>query len=465
VYRSTGNEKRFQPVSAFTSLVQRGDSLVYTIQDKKVAFSEMYRYYIMPVNAFGGGGNILSDTIAATCMNPTQLLTPQYISTSENSDKKAIVLHYLLPDPSYIGSVHVMRSTSFDDGYEEIGLAEAADTLFTDFRITIGKKYYYYLLMTDKMGRSSARSIKTFGLCQDTSNAFPARFVTAERARGGIKVSWQNPPDTDVVSGYYVCRSTDGSDRFERITTLLPVQDSLNSYLDTSSLLQPSVLYAYSVVSENTSNKVSRNSVIAYVSPAETTAPPVLLTPRNVKVLAENKRARLLWYDMRLVNPDQSFYNIYRKSDTDKDFVLISSNYPASYTSYIDSTIEPGSGYVYAVEAADGASHVSAQAITSKVYFAARALPAPVIAAFAANDGVTITWEGVADQRVTRYQVYRYTKGGSPEKIGEAAAGESRFEDKKVAGGKTYYYYLQADPGNRSLPATASNKVYVVTGE
>jgi fibronectin type 3 domain-containing protein len=465
VYRATGDEKNFRPIAAFTNLAQRGDSIVFTIQDKKVAFSEMYRYYIMPVNAFGGGGNVLSDTIAATCMNPTTLLTPQYISTSEKLSPKAIVIHYLLPDPSYIGSVQVMRSTSFDDGYEEVGLAEPQDSLFTDYRIVTGKKYYYYLLMTDKMGRNSARSIKTFGLCQDTANSFPARFVTAERVPGGVKVSWQNPPDTNVVSGYYVCRSAGGSESFERITTLLPLQDSLNSYVDTSSLLQAATLYAYSVVSENTSNKVSGNSMIAYITPAAAAAPTVLLTPQNVKLLAENKRARLIWYDMRLVNATQAFYNIYRRSDKDTGFIRISSEYPASFTSYLDTTLEAGLGYVYAVEGADAAGHVSAQAITSKLYVAAQALPAPVISAFAAGKTVTVAWEEVADPRVSRYFIYRHARGEEPEKIGEAAASDHQFEDKRVAAGKTYYYYLQADAGNRPLSATASNKVYVVMGE
>lgn len=460
VYRAADNGG-FERIDAFAGIMHRGDTTVYTVQDNKVVFSEMYQYYIVPVNAFGGGGNILSDTVPATCMNAAQLLTPQFVRADENLQRKAIMVHYLLPDPEYIGSVHVMRSDAFDDGYAEIGVTRPEDTVFVDYRIVPGKKYYYYLQMTDKMGRNATRSIKTFGLLQDTLNEFPARFVTAERVKEGVRISWQNPPDTSVISGYYVCRKLSSSAGFERITDLLPAKDSINSYLDTSANLQPSLLYVYSVISESLSNKVSKHSVLAYVTgvPSATTA--LLPTPRNVKVAVETSRVRLFWYDMRLLDPNLAFYNIYRKSNNDTGFTLISSHYPVDFTSYQDSITEPGVGYVYAMECVDDNDRVSAQTITERVYMPASPLLPPVIAATAADNSIMLTWERIIDKRVKGYTVYRYTRGNEPEKIARVDAEALRYEDTKASKGNTYYYYLQPEDNRNTFSDAVSNKVYV----
>ncbi|GGH80796.1 fibronectin type 3 domain-containing protein [Filimonas zeae] len=461
VYRASGNDTAFERIDVFAGAQQRGDTTVYIVHDTKVLFSEMYRYYITPVNLFGGGGNIVSDTVPATCMNPQQLLTPQYVRADENIAKKAIEVRFLLPDQDYIGSVHIMRSLSFDEGYEEVGIATPEDTLFADFRIVPGRKYYYYLQMTDKMGRNSARSVKTFGLLQDTLNDAPARFVQAVRTPAGIQVTWENPPDTGVVSGYYVYRKTGDAENFERISTLLPVADSINTFIDSSRTLQPSLLYVYSVASENLSNKVSQHSVPAYVTGIQAGNTVILPTPRDVKVLLSNKSARLLWYDMKLLNTNLSFYNIYRKGDGVQDFRPVATRYPAAFTAFTDTTVEEGTGYIYAMECADDDGHTSAQAITEVLNMPASQLLPPDVAATVEDAAVLLTWEQVTDTRVSQLGVYRYAKGGEPEKIATVRVNDLRFKDAGVKKGNTYYYYLQSDNVKASQLAT-SNTAYVV---
>jgi len=461
VYRASGNDSAFERIDVFAGAEQRGDTLVYIVHDTKVLFSEMYRYYIAPVNPFGGGGNIVSDTVPATCMDPKQLLTPQYVRADENLQKKAIEVHFLLPEQDYIGSISIMRSVQFDEGYEDVGIATPEDTLFADYRIVPGRKYYYYLQMIDKMGRNSARSVKTFGLLQDTLNDSPARFVKAERTGTGIRVTWENPPDTGVISGYYVCRKKGEDKEFERITTLLPVADSLNVYVDSSATLQPSLLYVYSVVSENLSNKVSRHSVPAYVTGIQGGTPVLLPTPREVKVVLSNKAARLLWYDMKLLNPNLAYYNIYRRADAEQVFKPVATAYPAAFTAFMDTTVEEGTGYVYAVECADADGHTSAQVITEVLYMPAVRLLPPDITATAEEASILLTWEQITDKRISRLGVFRYTRGGEPEKIATVAAGDFRFKDSGVKKGNTYYYYLQPD-NVKASQLTTGNTVYVV---
>ncbi|BAV10036.1 hypothetical protein FLA_6090 [Filimonas lacunae] len=462
VYRAEGNDNTFELLDCMTGAVQKGDTLIYNMQDNKAVFSEMYRYYIVPLNAFGGGGNIVSDTVPATCMNPNELLTPQFVRADANTDKQAIMVHYLLPDPGYIGSVHIMRSNSFSTGFEEVGITGPADTLFADYRIVPGKKYYYYLQMTDKMGRNSARSVKTFGMLQDTTNDAPARFVTATRIREGVLVSWQNAPDTSVISGYYIYRKASGSERFERISELLPVRDSINEFLDSSTLLQSATLYMYSVVSENLSNKVSAFSVPAYVTGRQPQGKRILLSPREVKVLMQNQKVRLIWYDMKLMDNSFAFYNIYRKSDRDTSFRAVAFHYPAEFTSFMDSTTEPGISYVYAIECADEDSTTGAQTITARINIPSQPLLAPELTASASENSILLIWQQNTDARVRAYGVYRYTRGNEPEKIATVNAEILSFEDSKADKGKTYYYYLQPDKADNTMEVVMSNKVYVV---
>jgi len=462
VYRAVGDEKEFHLISTGVYSKHRNDSVIYSMQDTKVAFSQMYRYYIVPVNQFGGGGNIVSDTIAATCMDPQHLLAPQYFKAIPNEKLRAIGLHYFLHDPGYIGSVHIMRSKSFDKEFNEVGITSARDTIYIDHKITPGKKYYYYLLMTDKMGRNSARSNKTFGLFQENDNLFPARDVTAKAAGKAIQITWQNPPDTGVISGYYVCRSEGMSNNFHRLTTLLPVQGDLNTYTDTSRLLIPGSMYAYSVISENLSNRVSKNSVIAYATAAGVNNLVKWLTPRNVKAVADNNHITLLWYDMRVVNQGLAYYNIYRKTNVDTTLKLLVKNYPARLQAFTDTTMVPGFTYTYAIECADDNGRKSATAITNPVAIAKKTILAALIQVFASKSGAVITWGQLSDKRIDKYFIYRYARGEKPVKIGEAKATDRKFEDNGISAGKTYFYYIEPDVTGKPYEAVASNKAYLV---
>ncbi|MEO6980554.1 MAG: hypothetical protein ABI113_19330, partial [Mucilaginibacter sp.] len=422
---------------------------------------KIYRYYITPVNPFGGGGNVHSDTISATCMNPQQLLTAQHIMARGDSKQRAILLHYVLPNPEYIGSVHIMRSTNYDKNYEEIGVNPPNDTVYTDHRITPGIKYYYYLVMTDKLGRNSARSIKAFGLFQEGENLYPAQAVKAMPVKGGVQITWLNPPAKEMISGYYVCRSFGRDNGFQRITTLLPVMDSVNTYIDTSHNLQAGYNYAYTVLSENLSNKVSKNSVIAYAAPGETKVPVAFQTPKNFRAMAENKSVRLLWYDMRIVNRTQAYYNIYRKSNIDSNYRAITANYPAGFTSYRDTTTRPGVNYTYALECADANGHKSAMAV-SMVNIAGKAIIAPAISVFASKNGAVVAWERSAEKGTKEYIIYRYKKGDEPIRIGQVKVAATRFEDKDLVAGNTYYYFIKPYTENKQAEVRESNRVYLV---
>jgi len=464
VYRAEGNN-RFTLVKPGIRVVQHQDSTIYTLMDKNVVMGEMYQYFIKPVNGFSGGGNIVSDTVPATCMDPQHLQTPQDIYTTEDIGRRAIVVHYRLPDPAFIGSVHVFRSEHFDRGFAELGIVGATDTSYVDLKARAGIKYYYYLQMTDKMGRNSPRSIKTAGLYQDTANIQIPRYAAVRNGRDGIVVTWENPPLKEDISGYYVYRSVGaGGSDFQRISELLPVADSLNSYTDTAKILTPGMLYTYCIKSENLSNKLSRNSNMARIAIAAAQNTAGLYTPRNLKALVDSSNVRLIWSDMRAVNNSLAYYRVSRKKQGDKDFTVMVEKLPGAFSSWLDTTIQAGQVYEYAVESADDAGNMSAQATSNSIRLRQDALPAPIVTLFKTTDGISLNWDTVMDARVHGYNVYRYTKGTRPEKIGHAGATESSYTDKSLTAGTMYYYYVEPDAGNAPVRILQSNRVYVTLG-
>ena len=457
VFRSTGNDKVYSEIKPYLFMEVKGDTLKYSIRDEHVAFSTMYHYFITPVNSFGGGGNIVSDTVNATCMEARGLLTPQYFSAKGDSIAHAIKIKFQLANPAFISAVSVMRSISYDSGFEEIGVASPADSTFLDFRIEDGQKYYYYLLMIDKMGRKTNRSAKTFGLYQTTKNDFPASYVRAVKQGKNVLVSWTNPRG-EKLSGYYVYRSEGVGQTMKRLTALIPQHDSTGNYIDQYPF-RPGITYGYSVRSENKSNVESKNSKIVYIMPRPVDSS--LFAPKKVQASVQNQLIILTWDNIRQLNPTQRGYRIWRKAESDKNDMVIMDNYPAAFSSYSDSTAKPGISYVYGVESTSGG--ISSVKTTSNTV-AVRALPythPEGLIALVAKNGISLTWGKVIDSRIKQFAIYRYQKGGQPKWIATVDGNKNAYLDTKAVKGGLYYFFVRSLGDNPAQASGDSNEAFV----
>ncbi|OOQ59546.1 fibronectin type III domain-containing protein [Mucilaginibacter pedocola] len=453
VYRRSDNDKEFSEIRPYTSVDLKGDSIKYSIRDENVVYSNMYHYYITPVNDFGGGGNIVSDTVHATCMESRNLLSPQYVIAGPDSAKQAVVVRYRLPEPQYIGSVAIMRSANYDKGYERVGLNAATDSTFTDNRIEPGVKYYYYLVMTDKMGRNATRSVKTFGFYQSAGNDFPARFVRAERKGKTVLLSWQYPDER--MSGYYVYRCEGIGGQMKRLTVLLRENDSL--YVDTFKF-RPGFTYGYAVRSENLSNKESRNSNIAYIRPAG--ADSDMVAPKDIQAAAQGNAIRLTWADLRQTNNTVSAYRIVRFTSGETQPQLLQANYPSAFSTYVDSTAVEGKSYVYAIAAVINGS-VSLANQSNTVQLRVENMPPPAaLTAYSSAKGVNLRWGKVVDERVKYFVIYRYVNGGQPAAIATLPANTYAYTDAAAAKGVSNYYFIRSAGADKVASAKSSNEAF-----
>jgi fibronectin type 3 domain-containing protein len=380
-------------------------------------------------------------------------LTPQYFKAVGDEAAHAIKLHYHLANPGFIGSIAVMRSTSYDDGkYQQVGLAMVYDTVYNDFRIEPGQKYYYYLQMVDKMGRKAVRSAKTFGLYQTKINNFPPRIVKAVLKGNAVLVNWEQ--SAEKQSGYYVYRSEGVGMPMKRLTTLL----TATSYTDTSKL-RPGLMYGYAVRSENSSNVESKDSPVAYVQAA--TVDSILMAPKNFHAILQGQAVRLTWMQMLKFNKYQTGYRITRRADGDKQDVVIRNTYPARFDTFIDSTAVPGITYTYNIETLAGKAHsmqIPSNAIIIKTIPYAQ--PEGLLA-FADVAGITLKWGAINDTRVTRFAIYRYKRGERAKLVATVPSTKNSYIDNAAAKGETWYFYIRSIGKNIAETSDKSNEAFV----
>jgi len=333
-----------------------------------------------------------------------------------------------------------------------VGLAMAYNTVYNDFRIEPGQKYYYYLQMVDKMGRKAVRSAKTFGLYQTKINNFPPRIVKAVLKGNAVLVNWEQ--SAEKQSGYYVYRSEGVGMPMKRLTTLL----TATNYTDTSKL-RPGLMYGYAVRSENSSNVESKDSPVAYVQAA--TVDSILMAPKNFHAILQGQAVRLTWMQMLKFNKYQTGYRITRRADGDKQDVVIRNTYPARFDTFIDSTAVPGVTYTYNIETLAGKAHsmqIPSNAIIIKTIPYAQ--PEGLLA-FADVAGIALKWGAINDTRVTRFAIYRYKRGERAKLVATVPSTKNSYIDKAAAKGETWYFYIRSIGKNIAETSDKSNEAFV----
>ncbi|MDF2674507.1 MAG: family lipolytic protein, partial [Clostridiales bacterium] len=172
----------------------------------------------------------------------------------------------------------------------------------------------------------------------------------------------------------------------------------------------------------------------------------ILLAPTGLrsyeKILGENPSVVLAWNPVE----DAASYNIYRKSDTDLDFVKIGNVSADEETKFYEQTANLGSKYLYKVTALTSDGYESGESNIEEVVMIDPNAPLPAaptglaVSAISKNS-VTIGWSAVAEAVV--YNVYRAkSENGTYSKIGDTK--ELQYTDNTVTTNVHYYYKLQA---------------------
>lgn len=455
INRSEGLNMPFKRLLNSYSIEQKGDSVIYTLEDENVSKETLYQYTITPVNRFGGGANAVSDTLQVALVDE-KMLIPKIFTATADTINNSMALNWSFIKPDFISVVNVFRSTEYEDGYKLIKSTTGYN--YVDRDIVAGQKYYYYLVVNDKMGRTTERSVKIYGLSQKITKSETPTYISVSKSREGNVISWiDNATDS---RGFYVYRTNEVGGVLKPITEMIYVNpNSKNnySYTDTASNLQGKIGYA--IIAENLSNVRSNFSAIEYTeNNIKITSQPTLIDINKV-----NDGVFIFWRDetAALIT---SGYNIYRKvgkgayTKVNKTLIL-----PIK-TSYKDVFTINDVAVSYKITSANSTGVESDFSNELSINQFEIAYPPASVKSFYSADlkSVVLQWQA-PQSSVANYEVYRYVRGVEPVKIATVGAKEVSYIDTGFDKMNNNYYFIKTigANGNVSMPSSETFKMVV----
>ena len=186
------------------------------------------------------------------------------------------------------------------------------------------------------------------------------------------------------------------------------------------------------------------------------------------KTKLELGRVFLKW-ESDTLNTSVLSFEIWRREVSDKTenkFSLLDKNsLDGKSRMYVDTTIEIGKTYEYAVTCNDRFGGKSEITYTSVIEIPLPKTVSPSqVNAVPLSDGILISWSIVFEDGLKNYNVYRYEKGSKPQLLGTISASEKNlsYKDSTAQKGKMYFYYITTtnNSGAESIPATEAGVNY-----
>ena len=455
IKRKEGLRSNFKRIEPFYTIEQNADSVLYTVVDDNLSEDQLYNYTITPVNRFGGGESIVSDTVMASMMDKNYLIPQQFTATTDSGSNKT-VLKWKFFKPSLVSVVKIYRSVDYEGEYSYIGSAN--ENFYNDQSTVAGQKYYYYLNITDRLGQNSIRSAKIYALLQSTKMPEAPIYVNAIKTKNGNQIIWQDyAADT---RGWYVYKTNQLEGNLTLLSDFLykDGQKANYTYVDTSTNTS---IVGYAVVTENLSNLRSGFSTINYIKATKTT----IISPTQILDIAKTDyKFRLFWRDDAATLNQITGYNIYRKTNN-SDFSKVN-KFPleSARQSYTDSVDSKGFALSYklALINQNGVEIFSDEYLAEKQ---TQTLAPSSVKTFMAADkkSVYVKWQP-SQSKVSIYQVYRFTRGKAPIKIADVKTAKFDYKDLEYLKNEVNYYYIIAVGINDSA-SNPSNQSYIDTAE
>jgi fibronectin type 3 domain-containing protein len=450
VKRSNGLKMPFNRILTSYAIEQRGDSVIYTMEDDKVNKDMLYQYTITPVNRFGGGAQAISDTLQVAALDE-QLMVPKIFTAKADSIKNNIVLNWSFMKAEYVGLVNIYRSTDYENDYKIIASTNGYN--YVDNDVIAGQRYYYYLVVTDRLGRVTEKSIRVYGLVHKLQKSAIPVNVSVSSANQQNVITWSDY--NNDTRGFYIYRTGQIDGELKPISPIIYSSKSgaVFSYTDTASHLTGKIGYA--VVSENLSNIRSDFSRMVYVV---NSTPPTAPSLVDFRILKEG--VYLFWQDTQ--QPKQSIgYNIYKKVGG-TDYVKINRGIVQGVnTSFKDIFTVNDLTISYKITSvnAGGLESVFSNEIEVVVD---QSVYAPTSLKSFVNEGkIVLQWQP-SQSSVAKYEIYRYVREASPVKIADVEAKFLTYADANFVKEKNNYYFIKTIGvnGKISMPSSETYAGY-----
>jgi fibronectin type 3 domain-containing protein len=244
-------------------------------------------------------------------------------------------------------------------------------------------------------------------------------------------------PERDVL-GFHLFRAEEQGPFQLASARIAAADDGAYTYLDTTRSLRGDRSYHYALRTVSTSHVESKFSDTVSVMPL--TNRPAPLPPRDLGAQVDGEVAIVSWEDQSSDALWQAYAVLCSRSGAKVDTLWRNTNF------LIDTLDATGQATSYRVLSMNvfGASSVPSPSVSVKARVALPSSPGGVQASAVAGK-VLLTWQPPVSESVQRFDVYRYTRGSEPVKLGSVASNKpARFEDASPASGALNFYFVRS---------------------
>lgn len=455
VLRRDNGQGNYVETNAVRGFNQNADMLSLIFIDSAVIAYNFYNYFLIPLDLFGNKGTP-SDTVFVGAYNFQNIPLPQSVQITSDDSTDAFILSWFLPNPEAVVSVRIFRSEVFDSGFVQITEVSPQTTQYVDLMTEPMKRYYYYFQLTGPLGELSPPTSRFGGFHQSTIEPIPPVNIKAESLSNGVKLQWENTED--FVEGFWVYRSNGFSDSLSLISNLIK-EEPFTTFTDTSESLIGKYTYYYAIRSSSTSHMLSNFSDTVSIRPEMPTFPPA---PTGLTAFQQDDNSvKVGWDDMADIESSVGYYIIFRRiidpsAKTTTEFEpLIDSVLSADKNYFVDSTVEAGNSYEYAVTSFDLYGGQSELSNPVSFNYSFPETPSPGgLAISRQTDGVLIRWDAVMQDDISEYRVYRQQRDEEKDFLGSVKKGKPlQLVDRGMTRGELYFYTVTAVNNNQQESA------------
>jgi fibronectin type 3 domain-containing protein len=425
-----------------------GSGPVYV--DTTVRYGAAYTYLVVPFDAYLNK-ELRTDTIRHIHAVVRDLpLSQNLVATSTTAGIKLTWSLQRPPAPEFRGTIIFRALTDDMTKAREEAIYEPQDTVaysqteYIDRTVAPGETRYYRL---KTLGVDNSTSLFStyygamFEMGRDKANIPPPVNLRGVSTKAGIRLTW-SPLTIMPVEGYYVYRSMSARDSLELISKVVKGTE----FVDSAQHLSAYSPYYYAVATVNSSfvwGAKSERTAVRHDMNAKPDAPP---TPSAYQ---EHGAVVVKWSNEATMNPALAGYNVYRSAPNSKPEKLTAQPLAANVTQFRDiiNDAKPpvDEMLVYTITSIDAVGKESPPSPAAMVDYRLPDLrPPSSVRAVPGAKGITVRWSATTDKRVTGYEIFRTSKGGTSAIIGTVAAGVVEFIDKQIKVGEPHYYKIVA---------------------
>jgi fibronectin type 3 domain-containing protein len=392
---------------------------------------------------------------------PTQLVAEiTNIKIEPAKDRRAFVLTWNLTQKDFVQNIALFRSRDFDKNFVSIARFNKTDEIFTDGIEVANELYFYYFEVTDIFG-NKRKTIKYQKVYEGSYIPTPPNNLSSRLTQQGIELTWQA---TDPNSrGFYVFRKEGLKSDFVQISPIVLSQKGIGNYADTTKLDAESTYY-YAIKAESDTYEKSGFSDTLSYRPKGNQVKSQLKAPVDLNLTFRDGKVMLTWENLNKENPQVLGYQVLRKSESEKDFKIITSkNLSFVHNYYIDSTFFSENKYQYAIVSFDDQNHSSNKSSILTLDLTGKFLMTPDEIGFERKEkSILLKWTEIDENRIKNIKIYRSEDDGVAKLISTLDRNQRKYTDNNVVKGKSYIYQittidLSGKEGNRSEPILINN--------